>query len=42
MKIVPAVLAETFDEFLLRLRQAESFTELLTHAVMGTPSDRRY
>lgn len=29
MKIVPAVLAETFDEFLLRLRQAESFTDYI-------------
>lgn len=27
MKIVPAVLAESFDEFLLRLKQAESFTD---------------
>lgn len=27
MKIVPAILAETFDDFLLRLRQAESFAD---------------
>jgi pentose-5-phosphate-3-epimerase len=29
MKIVPAVLAESFDEFLLRLKQAESFTDYI-------------
>jgi ribulose-phosphate 3-epimerase len=27
MKIVPAILAENFDEFVMRLRQAESFTD---------------
>jgi ribulose-phosphate 3-epimerase len=29
MKIIPAILAEKFDEFLLRLRQAESFTDYI-------------
>ncbi len=29
MKIVPAILAENIDDFLLRLRQAESFTDYI-------------
>ncbi len=34
MKIVPAVLAETFDDLISRLRQAESFTDYVQVDVM--------
>src|SRR4030042_5915872 len=34
MKIVPAILAETFDEFLLRLKQSESFTDYVQIDIM--------
>ena len=34
MKIVPAILAQTLEEFLLRLRQAESFTDYVQIDIM--------
>jgi ribulose-phosphate 3-epimerase len=34
MKIVPAILSETFDDFLLRLKQAESFTDYVQIDIM--------
>jgi ribulose-phosphate 3-epimerase len=43
MKVVPAILAETFDDFTVRLREAESFTDyvqidIMDGAFVGTTS----
>jgi ribulose-phosphate 3-epimerase len=34
MKVVPSILAEKFDDFLVRLRQAESFTDFVQIDIM--------
>ncbi len=34
MKVVPSILAEKFDDFLLKLRQAESFTDFVQIDIM--------
>jgi ribulose-phosphate 3-epimerase len=34
MKVVPSILAENFDDFLVRLRQAESFTDFVQIDIM--------